>query len=47
MLKSQPFIVIGGDPWSKKRVKYCIEGKGVKTFTVCSAQNDALFVDLL
>jgi hypothetical protein len=35
-LKSQPFIVIGWEPWSKKRVNYlsCIEGKGV--VTTCS-----------
>ena len=37
MLKSQPFIVFGWVPWSKKRINYlsCIEGMGVwKTFTV-------------
>ena len=38
--------MIGWDPWSKKRVKSGIEGKGVvKTFS--TAQNAALFVDLL
>ena len=48
-LKSLPFIiVIGWDPWLKKRVKYLngIEGigEGFRTFI---AQNAALFVDLL
>ena len=48
-LISQPFIVIGWDPWIKKRVTYlsCIEGKvGLKDIH-CSAEYAAIFVDLL
>ena len=42
-------IVVGWDPWSKKRVNYFsyIEGKGGGKDIHCSAQNSALFVDLL
>ena len=41
--------MIGWDPWNKKIGNYlsCIEGKGVGKDTHCSAQNAALFVDLL
>ena len=43
-----PFIVIGWDPWNKKRVYLsCIEGKGGLKDIYCIAQNAALFVDLL
>ena len=46
-LKSQPFIMIGWDPWFKKSVDYlnCIE-VGLNDIH-CSTQNTALFVDLL
>ena len=46
-LKSQPFIVIGWDPWSKKRGNYlsCIEGKGVrKTFKVVQKMSGYLLI---
>ena len=48
-LKPQPFIVIGWEPWSKKKVNYLsfIEGKGVGKDICCSVQYAALFVDLL
>ena len=41
--------MIGWDPSSKKRVNYLsfIEGKGGGKDILCSAQNAALFVDLL
>ena len=46
-LESKPFIVIGRDPWSKKRANYlsCIEGKGVvKTITVVHKIPRYLFI---
>ena len=48
-LKSQPFILIGSDPWSKKRGNYlsCTEGKWSSKDIHWSAQNAVLFVDLL
>ena len=41
--------MIGLDPLSKKGVNLlsCIEGKGVGKDIYCSAQNAAIFVDLL
>ena len=48
-LKSLFFIVIDWDPWIKKMVNYLsfiIGTGGLKDFH-CSAQNAALFVDLL
>ena len=48
-LNSQPFILIDWEPWSKKRSNYlgCIEGKLDGKEIHSSAQNAALFVDLL
>ena len=48
-LKSQPFIMIASNPWSKKRDNYfsCIELLGGLKGIHCRAQNAALFVDLL
>ena len=49
LAKTKPSIVIGSDPWSKKRGNYlsCIEGKGDGKDINKSLQNAALFVDLL
>ena len=43
------FIVIGWDPWIRKRIDYlsCTEGKGGFKNIHCIAQNAALFVDLV
>ena len=44
-----PTLYRGRDPWIKNRVNYwcCIEGKGRLKDIHCSAQNAAVFVDLL
>ena len=49
LAKIQTFIVIGWDYWFKKRVAYlsCTEEKGDLEDIHRSAQNAALFVDLL